>query len=542
MRSGVLNKMPAKSLKYRLRLIFLVILVLVVCGEAAIRYWIELPQIATMQMESDKKDFKRVIQSIKSSLKAMQIWSYDYGAWEDTYNYMEGVGEGVQYINKNYLFGTFQAAGMSGVKLITEQRKIKFECELLIEGEQCDPHDSSAIEPIQLNVIIKNLNDSPNQSTASSGIYISDNVPHLYGISKIINPINNKRSGYLIFFKRMNAKLIKQWRSETQLNIEVEWIENEPYSVLSNHLIDDINQSYAYKNNGGFLSFSLPDINNNSLISISFKADSQLNGQKFISLTLVLGIFAGLLILILYYRLIEREVIKPMEYISVELNEINETSNYQYKFMKFNTLEVNLIVNAFNRLLERVQYQQKQLKEKNESLELLARQDYLTGLANRRHMDNVSEKLWLSSVKQGLEFTVCMIDCDYFKQYNDRYGHKKGDELLVQLGALLIDIEEHYSNVVACRYGGDELVLLAQDISINTLDGILSRLKEQLQALNITHEKSSLGRVSISVGFYHALGSDEEGVNPFFIKADKALYKAKRLGRNTVINYLTIQE
>ena len=526
-----------KSVKYRLRFIFLIILLLVVCGEAAIRYWIELPQIHAMQVESDKKDFKRVVQAIKSSLKNIEVWSYDYGAWEDTYNYMEGLEDGVQYINKNYLFGTFHAAGMSGVKLITQQRKTKFECDLIFEEEHCDQHTASNIEPIQLNAIINHLNNAVENTISSSGIFISDEMPHLYGISKITNPINNKQSGYLIFLKKMDRSLIEQWRSETQLGIGVEWLKNERYSVLSNTMLDDINQNYSYINDDGYLSFSLPDINGNNLISISFKADSQQNQQNFISLTLILGVTAGLAIPLLYFRLISREVVKPMEYISSELNRINETSNYQYKFPKFNTLEVNLIVSAFNRLLERVQYQQEQLREKNESLQLVARQDYLTGLANRRHMDKLSERLWYKTVKAGESFCVCMIDCDYFKQYNDHYGHKKGDELLVKLASLLMDIESKHGNIIACRYGGDELVLLAYSLPIEMLEAILAELKEQLSQLDIKHESSYLGRVSISVGFYHTLAKNEAEANPFFIKADKALYLAKKLGRNTIVNY-----
>jgi len=532
-----LERVQAKSVKYRLRFIFLIILLLVVCGEAAIRYWIELPQIQAIQVESDKKDFKRVVQAIKSSLKSVQVWSYDYGVWEDTYNYMEDVGEGVQYINKNYVFGTFHAAGLSGVKLITQKRRTKFECEIIFEDEQCDQHNVSNIEPIQLDAIINHLDSVNQDAVSSSGIYITDEVPHLYGISKITNPTNNQQSGYLIFFQKMDKVLIEQWRSETQLGIDVKWAKNERYSVLSNNMFDDINQNYSYINDNGYLSFSLPDINGNNLISISFKADSEQTKQAFISLTLILGVSAGLAIPLLYFRLISREVVKPMEYISSELNRINETSNYQYKFPRFNTLEVNLIVSAFNRLLERVQYQQEQLREKNESLQLVARQDYLTGLANRRHMDKLSERLWYKTVKANESFCVCMIDCDYFKQYNDHYGHKKGDELLIKLASLLIEIEGKHTNVIACRYGGDELVLLAYSLPVEMLESILAELKEQLLRLDIKHESSYLGRVSVSVGFYHTLAVNEIEANPFFIKADKALYLAKKLGRNTIVNY-----
>jgi len=535
-----LNEVNTKTLKQRLRSIFFIIIFLGVCGEVAIRYWIELPQITAMQIDSDKKDFKRVVQSINSSLNNIQVWAFDYAVWEDTFNYMKGLGDGTQYINKNFLFGTFQAAGMSGAKLITEKGEIHFECEISVDGEQCDTFNTTHIEPIQLNYMIQELNIYDESKLTSSGVFISDNEPHLYGISKIVNPRSKHAAGYLVFLQKMDALLINRWRSETQLDVELKWTKNEHYSVLTKDMFDDVNSKYVYTNHDGHLSFSLPDVNGNQLISISFKADSELDKQRFISLSLILGLAAGLMVLLFYFRLIEREVVQPMEYISDGLNEISETSNYQYKFTRFNTREVNRIVNAFNSLLERVQYQQKKLQESNARLELLTRQDYLTGLSNRRHMDDICELLWKTSIKNDANLCVCMIDCDYFKQFNDYYGHKKGDDLLIELASLLKHVDTRFSNVHACRYGGDELALIIQDMSMQGVEEILVDLKAQLSKLNIKHEMSNFGRVTMSIGCFHALASSEKEINHFFIKADEALYLAKRQGRNTIANYLDI--
>lgn len=536
-----MQEVNTKSLKQRLRLIFLIILLLVVCGEAGIRYWIELPQISAVQIESDKKDFKRVIQSINSSLKNIQVWSYDYGVWEDSYNYMKGLGDGVQYINKNYLFGTFQAAGMSGAKLIDDDYQVKFECDITHLDEQCDTQRATQIQSQHIRYITVLL-DSANQDTpTNSGIFISDNKPYLYGISRIINPRDQQSAGYLLFLQKLDDDLIGRWRTETQLDIKLQFSQNDGFNILTKKRLDEIDENYSYSNKEGYLSFSLPDLAGDKLILISFKADSELNKQHFISMSLILGLTAGLIILLLYSRLIEREVVKPMEYISVGLNKINETSDYKYKFTKFNTHEVNRIINAFNSLLEKVQSQQKQLQEKNKSLELLTRQDYLTGLSNRRHLDDISELLWHDAIKHETSLCVCMIDCDCFKQYNDFYGHKKGDELLVELASLLKEIESQASNVYACRYGGDELVLLIHNMPIDDIESMLMSLKQKLIALNIEHEKSYLGRVSISIGFYLAKASEEKNINPFFVKADKALYLAKHLGRNTIANYQDIK-
>ena len=191
-----MQEVNTKSLKQRLRLIFLIILLLVVCGEAGIRYWIELPQISAVQIESDKKDFKRVIQSINSSLKNIQVWSYDYGVWEDSYIYMKGLGDGVQYINKNYLFGTFQAAGMSGAKLIDDDYQVKFECDITHLDEQCDTQRATQIQSQHSRYITVLLDSAKQDTPTNSGIFISDNKPYLYGISRIVNPRYQQAAGY----------------------------------------------------------------------------------------------------------------------------------------------------------------------------------------------------------------------------------------------------------------------------------------------------------------------------------------------------------
>lgn len=526
-----------KSLKQRLRLIFFITLLIVVSGEAGIRLWIDLPQINAMKIESDKKDFKRVSQSIQSTLTNLEVWAHDYGVWEDTFNYMMGIGNLVQYLNKNYLFGTFQAAGMSGVKLVTKDRTIQFECRISISGEQCDTSKALPVEPLQLNYIIQALDSDKNKAFADSGLFIVNNKPHLYGITKITNPRNNLTAGYLVFFQELNKTLINKWRNETQLNIVLTWSEEEHYSVLTKAVFDDVHQTDSYLSEGGYVSFSLPDIQGNNLISISFKTDSDLHHQNFISLSLILGLSAGLVIVFLYFRLIDKEVVQPLAYICKGLNKINETGNFNYTFSRFNTSEVNRIIHSFNSLMQRVEYQRKQLHDKNERLEKLTKKDFLTGLSNRRHMDDLCELLWQQSINENSTLCFCMIDCDYFKQFNDFYGHKQGDKLLTDIAGLLHDIENSASNIYAFRYGGDELALLIKSMPEHEIESILYQLKSTLKSLNYVHEKSELGRASVSIGFYQARPDKASDINDFFIKADDALYQAKKRGRNNIVNY-----
>ena len=172
------------------------------------------------------------------------------------------------------------------------------------------------------------------------------------------------------------------------------------------------------------------------------------------------------------------------------------------------------------------------MAESEALLKELSIRDVLTGLFNRRYLEETLAREINRSARKELALGVMMIDIDHFKHFNDRYGHAAGDELLRQLGAAL---RAHVrGSDVACRYGGEEFILVLPESSLEVTLKRAEQLLEVVRRLQVNYEGQPVGRVTISVGV--AVTPDHGATSEAVLKAaDAALYRAKDEGRDRVV-------
>lgn len=182
-------------------------------------------------------------------------------------------------------------------------------------------------------------------------------------------------------------------------------------------------------------------------------------------------------------------------------------------------------------ITERKQAQDALLKSEALLRELSVR-DHLTGLFNRRYMEETLERELLRASRKGLSLGIMMLDVDDFKQFNDIYGHAAGDAVLRELGDLLLG---HFRGEdIACRYGGDEFIIVLLDASLEMTRERAERLCEHARHVNIQFEGQALEAVTFSVGI--AVFPEGGSTSAEVLKAaDTALYRAKHAGRGRVV-------
>lgn len=175
-----------------------------------------------------------------------------------------------------------------------------------------------------------------------------------------------------------------------------------------------------------------------------------------------------------------------------------------------------------------------QLASANRMLQRIAILDGLTGIANRRYFDEVIEEEWLRAIRDQTPLSIIMIDIDYFKAFNDTYGHQAGDESLKTVAMVLKDTLKRPADMVA-RYGGEEFVAVLPETEIKGAVAIAEAMRLNIDALNIPHKNShNHGCITISLGAASIIPERNTSSSILIAAADKALYRAKDKGRNRV--------
>lgn len=177
----------------------------------------------------------------------------------------------------------------------------------------------------------------------------------------------------------------------------------------------------------------------------------------------------------------------------------------------------------------------RRLDEANRELIRLSSVDGLTGISNRRQFDEFLAREWSRGVRGASPMSLLMCDVDFFKQYNDHYGHPAGDECLKTVARVLKTGVHRPADMVA-RYGGEEFVVVLPDTDAAGAQSVAEELRAALENLAIPHEGSSLGLVTISIGVACSVPQHKSGTAEQLIAdADAALYLAKQAGRNQVL-------
>lgn len=231
---------------------------------------------------------------------------------------------------------------------------------------------------------------------------------------------------------------------------------------------------------------------------------------------------------IIYAFIITRGITKPLNMLNMATVKI-ANGLYDVKSNIKSSIEIERLMNAFSDMAVK-------LSESHNRLERLSITDQLTGLYNRRYFDEVLEKEILRARRFNHGLSLLFVDIDYFKHLNDTYGHGAGDEVLQRLGQVL-KICVRNGIDVPCRYGGEEFtVILPQTVGHDAV-ALAERIRMDFEAVKfqISSTRETIQK-TISIGIAELTSAD--GANVLIANADKAMYEAKKQGRNRVCKYL----
>lgn len=195
----------------------------------------------------------------------------------------------------------------------------------------------------------------------------------------------------------------------------------------------------------------------------------------------------------------------------------------------------NSLVGFMFDISERKQIEDQLLRLQKE-FEELSFKDGLTGVANRRMFDSVMESEWVNARRCNQPLSIIMLDIDYFKQYNDHYGHIQGDDCLKQVAQTLSSAATRSRDFFA-RYGGEEFVMVLPETDADAAHKIAERCRNLIFKAQIPHDKSAVSQIiTISLGVGTIVPTHKDDAKAFIHSVDRQLYAAKERGRNCIVN------
>ncbi len=167
-------------------------------------------------------------------------------------------------------------------------------------------------------------------------------------------------------------------------------------------------------------------------------------------------------------------------------------------------------------------------------IEYQSRIDQLTGIANRREHDRCSALKWNEAVRLRVPFSICMIDIDHFKSYNDTFGHPAGDRVIADVAKTISSCLQRTTDFFA-RYGGEEFVAFLMGDSTEKAFEHVKKIRQAIEELHIPHAPSVSEWVTVSIGGVTAIPQAVNAYDAYLKIADTMLYDAKKYGRNRVV-------
>ena len=379
----------------------------------------------------------------------------------------------------------------------------------------------------------------------SIGYTLLDQIPLMYAARPVISYRKSDQNGYLILVKYIDQQAIDLYGEQ----------------LHSTFTVTPINSSEL--NSGTELpSLEMTIINSEKLsvtdvlqtrnapvfsITTELTRDISRTGLNSLYLASTILLLVGLLSVVFIWRYLSSKFFKPLEELSNQMQDISSSSDFS-KLSKIDSRdEIGMLAKSFNTMITAINSRQlqleeaqNQLKETNAQLSDLVRQDSLTGVANRMAFQENIESNWNQLARLELPLSILMMDIDYFKDYNDQYGHIQGDICLKQVAQVLSDNLKR-SNDFLARYGGEEFIATLAGSSELEAQNIAEAILESIRQANIKHEKSGIASyVTLSIGIATIIPGNQMNYTDLINQADQALYQAKAAGRNQTMTYVSL--
>jgi diguanylate cyclase (GGDEF)-like protein len=490
------------------------------------RYAVVLPKLREISAQADRTDLRRVLLAIDAKKLQLTALAYKNAIADSTYEYFDA--HDANFLDANFPIDTLITFNIDLIGLFDRQNR-------LVEQRVIDPppHFSTKTLPVQdIAPHLINLDKvRPHAPIFDSGLMATALGPQLYAVASVMRTdTDSEARGSLLLGIALDEEFVADIEETAQVQIAL-----APLSIAATDKIVEQSLEQMYRDDRDQMTWLLTDNNERPIAKMILDLPTRDNEEELWVLPLIfafiVGALGGIGILILFRQLL----IKPIISIGEHLQNVRARADYNLRLNSRLGNEIGDLSRGIDALVTQVQQQQDQLQAQSVELQRLSYNDGLTGLANRRRFDQALTINWALAQRNQTPLALLMCDVDYFKRYNDHYGHLRGDEALRKVATIIKRITTRQSDVAA-RYGGEEFAILLPDTDEAGALGIAERLQKELLAAAIPHADSQTSPLlTASIGIGSITPSTQQQPRELIQRADEALYAAKAAGRNGII-------
>lgn len=528
--------------------VFVIILVLFACMGGAnflIQRFIILPSFLALEYREAEENLRRIFYAIDREIVHLDQLCHDWAAWDDAYKFMDNQTQ--DFIASNLNHETLSSARLNLMIFCRPDGNIVWSYGADGTHQKHLSFSFLAAKSIPLGhpLMTSHASDGSNKNT--SGVINTMFGPLLFSTQTILRSDGSgPDNGFLVMGRFLDTATLETLKEQTRIPFELIYPFSEEQSQCGT-LEGGVTfvqkpVSFLDLNNGQFIQScaKYQDITGQPVFGVQYLFPREITRKGITSMkyAAALAIGSGVIILIILNLLLQHVILRPIQRLREHASAIEHNKDFSMRITLDRTDEIGNLAHSLDTMVQTIDERTNELQLANEQLILLSVQDGLTGIANRRMFDNYLTKEWRRAKREQLTLSLILLDVDYFKKYNDTYGHQQGDRCLIAVAQTLMEHIRRPADLAA-RYGGEEFAVILPNTAADGAILLAERIREGVQALAMEHSASETSPfVSISLGVVSIIPSmqeDNQELNIFVETADRGLYQAKHQGRNRTV-------
>lgn len=480
------------------------------------RFFIVFPQIEQASIELHENDIKAIYALYEGQKNTLMHFNLDWSKWNESYEYLNNQNK--EFIQRN-INGSFLESGIDAMAFI------KSNGDLIYASEK---QNNEFIEVENLSDISEDIDKlSLVETDRQFGFIRTRDKLGYFASSAVQNSEETlKPNGVLVFIKYFNQDFYDRISLITNADFKLQQLSNlENIDFKEEPFLSESNIKLLYPRN---IYHIWTTNHTNEPIGIMELKYPESSIPKPLDATTLFSILSLLALPIFITGVIWFVFLKPTSLMFKQIKEMSSTGTVKKIHNNSYIYEFELFTNTFNKLADQILIYQEQLESDSQI-------DGLTNIYNRRYFDSALDKAWRNCVRNHTPLAIIMMDIDFFKKYNDEYGHQQGDTTLISVAKTLNKFSRRAADVFA-RYGGEEFIMIFHPDSEDQLSDTLDLILKSVRDLNIEHCKSEVAvNLTISCGACYIPAPGKWMVDDRLLAieiADQGLYKAKNAGRD----------